>query len=420
MNTDPQSIFDYIFGLTVPGVKLELSRVQEFMRSIGTPYDSYPVIHIAGTNGKGSTAAMLAAIIDAYGKRTGLFTSPHLVKPNERVRVGNQLVPDAFIVEKVESWRSEIDRLGITFFEVLTALGMAYFKDKKVDIAVIETGLGGRLDATNVVDPTISVITHVSMDHENILGDNLAQIAGEKAGIIKAGRPVVLGKNPSTVRDVILKKCQLEQARYADVSELVSIESVETHELVQHVRINFSGTLIEVDLPLLGLHQTENFANVLVVLNELGLPLNAELIQKGLNQMVWQGRMQVLQKDPLVLYDVAHNLSGLGRLLDSLQAASHEDSILVVAFNARKNIAPMLKMLESWKGPVLYSTFSGHSTVERDALVDLGVRTDQVITSLTAAYQQALAMRKTGDQTICFLGSHYMAEDLFPMFRVEA
>jgi len=165
VNPDSKSVFEYIFGLTVPGVKLELSRVEAFMDRLGNPHAAYPVIHIAGTNGKGSTAAMLAGILRAYGKKTGLFTSPHLITPNERIRVGNTLVSDEFIVRKVEEWRVHIDELGITFFEVLTALGMEYFRQHSVDYAVIETGLGGRLDATNVVNPIASIITSVSMDH---------------------------------------------------------------------------------------------------------------------------------------------------------------------------------------------------------------------------------------------------------------
>ena len=417
MNPDSKSVFDYIFGLTTPGVRLELSRVEEFMTRLGKPHASYPVIHIAGTNGKGSTAAMLAAILEAYGKRTGLFTSPHLITPNERIRVGSTLVSDEFIVRKVEAWRSHIDEVGITFFEVLTALGMEYFNQQSVDYAVIETGLGGRLDATNVVDPIASIITSVSLDHENILGDNLAQIAGEKAGIIKSQCPIFLGKNPDIVQKVVEQKSQLINAPYVYVPKKVKIEDVRFRGMSQRVRCSLAGQAIEVELPLLGQHQVENFTNVLASLDELGFNLDASIIQNGLDNMIWQGRMQALQKEPLVLYDVAHNPEGLTRLLDSLQELGKTNSIIVAAFNARKNIQPMLDLLNKWSGEVIFTAFSGHSAVEKETLVHLGVNPDMIATNLQTAYARALELRSNDHQSICFIGSHYLAESLFPMFE---
>ncbi|MBT4421197.1 MAG: bifunctional folylpolyglutamate synthase/dihydrofolate synthase [Candidatus Marinimicrobia bacterium] len=417
MNPDSKSVFDYIFGLTVPGVKLELSRVEDFMDRLGKPHTSYPIIHIAGTNGKGSTAAMLAAILNAYRKKTGLFTSPHLVRPNERIRVGNTLVSDEFIVQQVEDWRAHIDDLGITFFEVLTALGMEYFKQQSVEYAVIETGLGGRLDATNVVDPIVSVITNVSMDHENILGDNLTTIAGEKAGIIKPKRPTLLGKNSDVVRQVIEQKCQHVKAPFINVPDRVKIQQVVPQGLSQHVSIGVADKTLEIDLPLLGRHQVENFTNVLATLDELGFKLDAATIQKGLDEMIWLGRMQVLEKNHPVMYDVAHNPEGLDRLLESLNELDRGNTIIVAAFNARKNIRPMLDMLENWTGNVIFTIFAGHSAVERETLMHLGVNSDMISSNLENAYIRALELRSSEDQAICFIGSHYLAETLFPMFE---
>lgn len=417
LKQDSTSVFEYIFGLTTPGVKLELSRVKDFMEVLGKPYTAYPVIHIAGTNGKGSTAAMLAAILGAYGHKTGLFTSPHLVTPNERIRVGKTLVSDEFIISHVEEWRDTIDALGITFFELLTALAMVYFKQESVDYAVLETGLGGRLDATNVVDPIASIITSISMDHENILGDDLATIAGEKAGIIKPLRPVILGKNFRVVRQVIEQKSQLEKAPYTYVPDNVKIRQVEIQGLSQHVRLSINHQTIEVDLPLLGHHQVENFANVMASLNELGFSLDVAIIQKGLNEMVWLGRLQTLQKDPLVLYDVAHNPEGLARLLESLHELDMDDCIVVAAFNARKNIRPMLDMLEQWSGGVIHSIFAGHSALTIEALEGMGVHSASISGNLPDAYERALKLRSNEQQPICFVGSHYLAEALFPMFE---
>ncbi|MBT5465715.1 MAG: bifunctional folylpolyglutamate synthase/dihydrofolate synthase [Candidatus Marinimicrobia bacterium] len=387
------------------------------MDRLGKPHTSYPIIHIAGTNGKGSTAAMLAAILNAYRKKTGLFTSPHLVRPNERIRVGNTLVSDEFIVQQVEDWRAHIDDLGITFFEVLTALGMEYFKQQSVEYAVIETGLGGRLDATNVVDPIVSVITNVSMDHENILGDNLTTIAGEKAGIIKPKRPTLLGKNSDVVRQVIEQKCQHVKAPFINVPDRVKIQQVVPQGLSQHVSIGVADKTLEIDLPLLGRHQVENFTNVLATLDELGFKLDAATIQKGLDEMIWLGRMQVLEKNHPVMYDVAHNPEGLDRLLESLNELDRGNTIIVAAFNARKNIRPMLDMLENWTGNVIFTIFAGHSAVERETLMHLGVNSDMISSNLENAYIRALELRSSEDQAICFIGSHYLAETLFPMFE---
>lgn len=418
-NSDSKAVFDYIFGLTVPGVKLELSRVREFMDRIGRPYADYPVIHIAGTNGKGSTAAMLAAILGATGKQVGLFTSPHLIKPNERIRIGDALVSDDFIIQKVEAWRPHIDELGITFFEVLTALGMEYFKQQAVDYAVIETGLGGRLDATNVVSPELSIITSVSLDHENILGHDLGTIAGEKAGIIKQSKPVILSLNPEVVTDVIRKKSLEEGAELTYVPDKVKILGSDARALSQLVSVRVGDKPLEIDLPLLGNHQVENLTNVLAALDVLGFTPEARIIQQGLDKMNWQGRMQVMQKDPPVLYDVAHNPEGLRRLLASLSELGRDDTIIIAAFNARKNLTPMQDLLDQWPGEVIYSAFEGHSAVQEETLIHMGINPGSIAPDLNSAYTRAVRSRDHDEQAICFIGSHYMAEIIFPMFDRE-
>lgn len=420
MSTDSAAVFEYIFSLTYPGVKLELSRVERFMTYLGNPHEAYRIIHVAGTNGKGSTSAMLAAILNKLGVKTGLFTSPHLIKANERIRINETLIPDDFIVRKVELWRPKIEELGITFFEVLTALGMVYFKEQGVDYAVFETGLGGRLDATNVVNPVASVITAVSMDHENILGDNLELIAAEKAGIIKTGKPLILGQNSASVCKIMKSKAQAEGSSYNYVPDTVSIIDNAAIGTSQEVKLALSGSTIKLVLPLMGLHQVENFCTALLTLYKLGFELNPELIQKGLDQMEWGGRMQPLQKRaPLVLYDVAHNPEGVERLIESLRQTSCGDAILIVAFNARKNINAMLTILNNWDGPVIYSLFSGHSSIDKATLIKSGVEPSTISNDLQFAYRRALEIQNHVDQPICFMGSHYLAESLYKMFHVK-
>jgi len=419
MSHDPKAIFDYIFGLTVPGVKLELSRVEQFMKLLGKPYKEYKVIHIAGTNGKGSTAAMLASILTAYGFKTGLFTSPHLIKPNERIRIGDLLVPDEFIIEKVESWKPHIDELGITFFELLTALGMVYFKEQQVEFAVIETGLGGRLDSTNVVDPLLSIITAISMDHENILGDTLEKIAMEKAGIIKSKRPLILARNEHNIQQLMEEVCRERESELTIVNDASRIISVEHESTYQKVSIAVAEKIIHAKLPLLGAHQVENFSNVLVSLDHLGLDLDAEKIQSGLDTMQWPGRMQVLSQNPMVLYDVAHNPGGLERLTESLRENQREDAILIGAFNVRKNISAMLQIMAAWSGPILFTIFEGYSALDAGSLIRQGVRPELIFHNPGEAYQRALELRTHENQSICYFGSHYLAESLFELFPTD-
>ncbi|MCF7823599.1 MAG: bifunctional folylpolyglutamate synthase/dihydrofolate synthase [Candidatus Marinimicrobia bacterium] len=419
LNSDPKTVFDYIFNLTVPGVKLELSRVVQFMKILGNPYQAYKTIHVAGTNGKGSTSAMLAAIMTALGVKTGLFTSPHLIKPNERVRIGKTLIPDDFIIEKVDAWRPHIETLEITFFEVLTALAMVYFKEQKVEYVVLETGLGGRLDATNVVDPILSVITAISMDHENILGETLEKIALEKAGIIKPGKPLILGQNKPAIQRIMRTRCHETRSVIIEVPRHVQIVEVDSHLNGQLVSLKIQDQTISVNLPLLGSHQVENFSNVLVALSQLGFALDSSIIQEGLDAMHWPGRMQRLHENPTILYDVAHNLGGLQRLMDSLREIKLQDTILIAALNARKNISAMVPFLESWSGPVLYTAFKGHSSLDPESLRRFGMSSERIFNNPAEAYAQALRMLAHPGQVICFLGSHYLAESLFDLFSIE-
>jgi dihydrofolate synthase/folylpolyglutamate synthase len=418
MSENSQVIFDYIFSLTGSDVKLEMSRVHQFMDKLGHPHRAYPVLHIAGTNGKGSTAAILAAILRGYGFKVGLFTSPHLMVPNERIRVNEHLVPDDFIVAKVNEWRGVIEELGITFFEVLTALGMCYFKEQAVDYCVLETGLGGRLDATNVVDPLLSLITSISMDHENILGDTIEAICYEKAGIIKADRPVILARNKPVIQGIIAKVSQERHAPYKFVPDLIQARSLGRILGQQRLEIQMDTVSMEFLLPLLGSHQLDNFCNALVALTSMGLDLDPEKIQDGLDQLQWAGRMEVLRSEPLVFYDVAHNPDGLTRLMESLKELGMGHAILIPAFNARKDIREMIYLLRKWDGPVMYTLFHGHSSVDAEKLGSYGISREEIFPSPSEALAQALKIQKA-DQPLCFFGSHYLAEEIYALFGVD-
>ena len=306
------------------GKKDGLERMRYFMECLGNPQRSFPAVHIAGTNGKGSTAAILANILKEAGYKTGLFTSPYLVRFNERIRINNMEIPDGdliLIADHVRKVCGDVVNAGYDHpleFEVVTAIGFCYFAQQKTDIAVIEVGIGGLLDSTNVIDPLLSVITSVSLDHTAILGDTLELIAAQKAGIIKKKRPVVCAPQSKDCVFEVIRKTALEKD--APLSFARSAEG----RCVQSGFVLADGTL----LPLPGAYQAENLGTVLQavhVLNAAGLSISSDTVRRGISTTVWHGRCQWVGN---ILIDGAHNPDACRMLADYL--ASFVTSVPVV------------------------------------------------------------------------------------------
>jgi dihydrofolate synthase/folylpolyglutamate synthase len=300
---------DYLFGLKAKGLKFGIDRMRILVEALGHPERSYPVIHVAGTNGKGSVSAMLDAILHTAGWRTGLYTSPHLVKLGERVQVDRRLLGEAEIVAYANELRPVAERPALfsaddhpSFFEFMTAMAFLQFARRKVDIGIIEVGLGGRLDATNIVLPEVAVITSIGLDHCEMLGDQLEQIAAEKAGIIKSGRPVVLGRMPP-VAEVIIRKIAAE--RHAPVH---SVREEFGDGIDRYPHTNLEGD-----------YQRWNAATATLVARLLPprWKLDGEVISRGLLHANWPGRWQRMTAGgrPLIL-DASHNPEG-AKVLDA-------------------------------------------------------------------------------------------------------
>jgi len=316
--TDYSAVQDYLFGLKARGVKFGIDRMESWIEAIGHPERSTPCIHITGTNGKGSTAAMLESIFRAVGWRTGLYTSPHLVRLGERVQVDRQPLTEAEIVAYTNELRPIAEAVSRfqpedhpSFFEFMTAMAFLQFARKGCDISLIEVGLGGRLDATNVVQPEISVITSIALDHCEMLGDTLEKIAAEKAGIIKPGRPVVLGRLPPPAERVIR-----EVARSVG-SPVHSVQEMFGDELSLYPKTNLEGD-----------YQRWNAATATLAARLMPprWKLSPEVIARGLRQVTWSGRWESVRLGgrPVIL-DASHNPEGasvldvnLGRLAQSL------------------------------------------------------------------------------------------------------
>ena len=320
--TEYQRTLEWLYALeAAKGMDFKLERVALALQRLGDPHRRFRSLHIAGTNGKGSVAAMLHASLAAAGYRTGLYTSPHLVDLTERIRVGDAEINREEVVELTAKIRSATGGRGIdlTFFEFLTVMAFVYFARQTVDVAVVEVGLGGRLDATNVVDPTAAAITTIGLDHVQWLGDTLPAIAAEKGGIIKPGRPVVLGQIAPPALAVLHR---LAAERGAAVVRADADYRVETRS---PTAIDFEGLgwrLSGVSLGLRGLHQHANAGTAIAVLAAAreALPIGAEAIREGLSTVRWPGRLDIVSTAPLTILDGAHNLDGVTALAGELPA----------------------------------------------------------------------------------------------------
>ncbi len=329
MNQNLKQSLERLYGLRSGGIKPGLDVTVALLSRLGNPHHTFVTLHVAGTNGKGSVCAMLDSVLRQAGLRVGLYTSPHLVRFNERIQVNGEEISDpelAVLFDDMEAHAAAVStgERGVTFFEFTTALAFEHFKRKGVQVAVVETGMGGRLDSTNVVTPLISIITRIGLDHTAYLGTTIEAIAGEKAGIIKSGRPVVCGATPAEAKNVIRSVALAKQSRFVEVEESVSVRRVSQDLGGQKVSIN-SGDVDygTVTIKLLGKHQLENVATVIATLEILGecspLKIPGEIVRQGLASAKWPGRLQVLSQVPPVLLDGAHNPDGAHALAVSLK-----------------------------------------------------------------------------------------------------
>jgi dihydrofolate synthase/folylpolyglutamate synthase len=318
---------DYLKKILESGVKFGLDNVRTVLSALAEPQKAYPSVVVAGTNGKGSVCAMLAEILTLHGLRVGLYTSPHLVRVEERIRIGREPVSARSFCRLLSVLKTTIDALidarklpsPPTYFETLTCLAFLYFREKRVDIAILEVGMGGRLDATNVVDPAATVITTISRDHQEFLGRTLGRIALEKAGIIKPGVPVICGLPQGTAMDVIKKKAKEAGAPYIGVFE--DKRAFGTEKTARGYRFSFlwRGEIFIYSPRLRGEHQGRNAAVALVTalcLRGAWKTPAKKTILRGISRAAWPGRLEVVGRRPLVVLDGAHNEEGAGAVRD--------------------------------------------------------------------------------------------------------
>ena len=332
--------------------KKDLTNIIALCNFLGNPQNNFKSIHIAGTNGKGSTSHMLSAIMQKAGYKTGLYTSPHLKDFRERIKIDGIMCDKDFIVEFVKKIKTQIDIIQPSFFEVTVAMAFEYFAHQKVDIAIIETGLGGRLDSTNIIHPILSVITNIGYDHMDILGDTLELIASEKAGIIKHNVPVVIGEYLPKTKPVFINKAQLENSTLHYASDNYSSEIISSKNHRLEVRIKSSNSETDYNLDLVGSYQIKNLITALEACNQLNkmnwnitIPIIQDAVSNAKTLTGLMGRWQIIQENPNIVLDVGHNVDGIKEIVLQLNQSKYKSLHIILGMVKEKDHNAVLQLL---------------------------------------------------------------------------
>ncbi len=332
--------------------KKDLTNTVLLCNHLGNPQTRFKSIHVGGTNGKGSTSHMIAAVLQSSGFKTGLYTSPHLYHFRERIRINGQMIEESFVVDFVQNVRTQIEEIEPSFFEITVAMAFQYFSMHKVDLAVIEVGLGGRLDSTNIITPELSVITNIGMDHMNILGNTMQDIAGEKAGIIKKNIPVVIGERQKEIESVFIEKAKKESAPLLFASDRFEIQKAikKKNWLEVIVRDNMLSTTETYQLDLTANYQTKNLCTVLqsISLLQQNFSIDEKVVNSALRRVKeitgFFGRWEVIHDTPKIVLDVAHNEAGIREMIKQLKTEFFNQLHLVIGMVKDKDITAVLQM----------------------------------------------------------------------------
>ena len=405
----------------------DLSRMERLLAGVGDPHKELRCVHIAGTKGKGSTATMLARMLESCGYRVGLYTSPHLMDVRERISINGTLVPEAAMTDclaklaPVVTKKMADDR--VTFFELMTAVAFLYFSREKIDIAVVETGLGGRLDSTNVITPDVCAMTSISSDHTRQLGNSLGKIAEEKAGIFKSGVPVVSAPQDQEVRDVLRRAAMTTEAPLKFTSDLEFSSRFESSRATgPHSRVCLTTNRSRFEhlrVPLLGEHQAINCGVALGVLDALkmaGMEIDDELAAKGLADTTLPGRMETICNDPRILVDGAHNSASVDALMRAIgQNIPYDSMVVIFGCAADKDISGMLSRIAMGADKVIFTAARGVRSADP---VDLYAEYEQTagkMAQLADNAEEALSIATRAvsrEDLVCVTGSFYLVAEV--------
>ncbi len=405
-----QQTLDYLFArlpmfqrVGAAAYKANLDNTHKIVELLGKPHQKLKCIHVAGTNGKGSSSHMLAAVLQQAGYKTGLYTSPHLVDFRERIKINGKMIPKNYITDFVEKYKEPFELIEPSFFEWTVGLAFDYFANEEVDVAIIEVGLGGRLDSTNVIKPNVSLITNISFDHVNLLGDTLEKIAAEKAGIIKTRIPVVVSQYQSEsgpLFNAVAKELK-SPIEFAD-KQFKIIDHKILNDLLNTTILNKkTNTTLNIDLDLTGLYQLKNVLGVLKTLEfieEAGFMIRPDDITSALKQVVkttgLNGRWQTISEKPLMIADTGHNEDGIKNVIANLKSSTYNQLHFVFGAVNDKDVSKILQLLP--KDAIYYFTkanipraLNENELLEQAQKINLKGKTYSTVKSAIAAAKKA-------------------------------
>ncbi len=401
-----------------------LNRMQKLLSLLGNPHKKIHTVHIAGTKGKGSTATMLARMLEANGYKVGLYTSPHLVHLHERITVDTKMISDSEMCGLLNRVYAPVEKMAKTdsptFFEIMTALAFMYFLDRAVDIAVIETGLGGRLDSTNVIKPKVVGITSLSIDHQHLLGNDIDSIAKEKAGVFKRGVPIItVQQEPSAMRVLKSQAIAVKAPLSVTGSDIDFSQRFETsREYGPHTRICLTTPTSKFEhlrVPLHGKHQAINCGLALAMLDKLksvGYKIDNDMAAEGLRKVSLAGRMEMIWDDPRVMIDAAHNAASIKALIHAIgQNIPYDSMVVIFGCNSDKDVKGMLQKLQYGADKVIFTRSSSPKAMSPEDLAEMYTEICGKMCQTASTLGQALQLANNAvskEDLICITGSFYL------------
>ena len=401
---------NYLYNLNRLGIKVGLSHTLKLLDKCGNPQKHFRSIHVAGTNGKGSTCSMVAEILIVAGYKVGVYSSPHLVRFNERIKINNIYIKDNEIASFIKKYKNDIETIESTFFETTTAMAFKHFAENNVDIAVVETGLGGRLDSTNVISPVITAITPISLDHQELLGHDIETITKEKGGIIKPGIPVVLAKQKKASLSILHKISRSKKS------------TIISQEYPQDIKISEQGTTFKIKkkffkTPLIGSHQAYNASLSIAIINQFDLTIKNKTIQKGLDKTIWPARLQKMSIKPPIFYDVAHNVKGVDVMLESITSLYNCEPVGLIILKSDKEIDMIAKTMFKKFKVLIISGSKKNGLLEGDELAKSFNNLNYIVeNSFLKGLDDLVKISFELNRPGVIFGSHYIAKEVFDKF----
>ena len=416
-----KSCVEYLFSLERAGIKYDLNNIKKLSRLTGNPHNKFKSIHIAGTNGKGSTASIIASILKESKYKVGLYTSPHVSDFRERIRINSKMISKKFVINYTNKLYDEIEKIRPSFFEVTTAMAFNYFADNKVDFAVIECGLGGRLDSTNILKPIVSVITSISIDHTEYLGNSIKSIAFEKAGIIKQNTPCVIGSLSNYSKSIIKRDCKAKNSEMQD-SDNLTLKS----RFIPDVGYEISLSGEKMILPLFGKYQLNNvktaFTVLFCLLRENAADVGLAEIKNGLLKIEqntgYNYRFRKISDNPKIVLDVSHNADGLSKLKESVKLLKYSRLIIIFGMMFDKEISKCINELEKLNGFMIFTKPDYKRAGEpEDFVKHLSKKSKfEIKENVKESFKYAKSISNK-DDLILITGSFFMVSDFLKYYK---